>query len=77
MATQDVEVVYVCWDVLHIDGRNVNSLPLLDRHKLLRKVVRDAPPEGAGQGWWQETAAGAGDEHVRMAVCNALLLHPV
>ena len=46
MPAQDVEIWYVVWDVLLIDGAAVNEQPLLERKKLLRKAVRDAPPEG-------------------------------
>lgn len=47
----DLEVVYLTWDVLYLDGRCVCHLPLLERRELLRRVVRDAPPEGAWCGW--------------------------
>lgn len=47
----DLEVVYLTWDVLYLDGRCVCHLPLLERRELLRRVVRDAPPEGVWGGW--------------------------
>jgi len=44
---QDLELVYVCWDVLYMGGLgDVTCRPLLERHELLKGVVRDAPPEG-------------------------------
>ena len=48
MLVQDVELWYVAWDILLINGAAVNEQPLLERKKLLRQAVRDAPPEG---GW--------------------------
>ncbi|PRW33324.1 DNA ligase 4 [Chlorella sorokiniana] len=42
----DLEVVYLPWDVLYLDRRCVCHLPLLERRELLRRAVRDAPPEG-------------------------------
>ncbi len=53
---KDLEVVYLTWDVLYIDGRCVCHLPLLERRELLRRAVRDAPPQGGRAlgrgGWW-------------------------
>lgn len=42
----DLEVVYLPWDVLFLDGRCVCHLPVLERRELLRRALREAPPEG-------------------------------
>src|SRR5262249_36269183 len=33
------------FDLLHLDGRDLRTLPLIERQRLLRKVLRKAPDE--------------------------------
>jgi bifunctional non-homologous end joining protein LigD len=39
----EVPVTYVVFDVLHLDGHDVTTLPLSDRRRLLEQVVEPAP----------------------------------
>jgi bifunctional non-homologous end joining protein LigD len=39
----DVPVTYVVFDVLHLDGHDLTTLPLVDRRRLLEQVVEPAP----------------------------------
>lgn len=48
----DLEVVYLPWDVLFMDGRCVCHLPVLERRELLRRALREAPPEGGRACGW-------------------------
>ena len=41
-----LEVHFVAFDVLHAGGECVTDRPLSERHRVLRSVVADAPPEG-------------------------------
>ncbi|GLC37312.1 hypothetical protein PLESTM_000567400 [Pleodorina starrii] len=42
----EVELIYVAFDVLFIDGGSVLDKPLGERHQLLRRALRSCPPEG-------------------------------
>lgn len=39
----DVPVTYVVFDLLHLDGHDLTSLPLQDRRRLLEQVLEPAP----------------------------------
>lgn len=39
----DVPVTYVVFDLLHLDGNDLTSLPLSDRRRLLDQVVEEGP----------------------------------
>ena len=38
-------LTYVCFDLLHVDGRNPRTLPLLERKDLLGKLLKAADPD--------------------------------
>ncbi len=38
-------LTYVCFDLLHVDGRNPRALPLLERKDLLGKLLKAADPD--------------------------------
>lgn len=38
-------LTYFAFDLLHLDGRNLRGLPLIERKKLLAKVLEDADPQ--------------------------------
>ena len=47
---EELELVYIVFDVLFVDNRSVLSLPLSERHKILRSVIKDAPLNGIPMG---------------------------
>ena len=42
----ELEVVYVCWDVLYAGDTSVTARPLTERQAVLRSIVKDAPEIG-------------------------------
>lgn len=42
----ELEVVYVCWDVLFAGDTSVTARPLAERQAVLRRLVRAAPEAG-------------------------------
>ena len=47
---EELELVYIVFDVLFVDDRSVLSLPLSERHKILRSIIKDAPLNGIPMG---------------------------
>lgn len=43
---EDLELVFVAFDVLYIRNGSVTKMTLSERHRILRSVVKDAPLEG-------------------------------
>ena len=40
---EHVRLVYYAFDLLHLDGRDVSGLPLIERKALLEPVIADKP----------------------------------
>jgi DNA ligase D-like protein (predicted ligase) len=59
-----VQLVYYSFDLLHLDGRNISSLPLGDRKALLQPLLSDMP---GCQYHGHEVGDG---EHIRKHACG-------
>jgi hypothetical protein len=43
---EEMELVYIVWDVIYLNGESIAALPLRERHARLREVMRQAPATG-------------------------------
>jgi bifunctional non-homologous end joining protein LigD len=64
---QQDRIFYFVFDLLFLDGRDLQSLPLIERKTLLKDLLQDAPPHIVYVDYLQNMAA---DEVFRRA-CNA------
>lgn len=46
MLPEDIEIIYVIFDICNQDGESTTSQPLHQRHARLATALREAPPEG-------------------------------